>query len=190
MIRERPVRAALVVSLLLAVLVPMGSRAAAQEGAGGTAGDLTVSVSKSDVSALSGDRFTFTSEIKNTGRDATPPLIANLAFVAVDGGTYVDPEDWSSERTQSIPAIPAGSSATQTWTVKTVLHGEVVAFVAVLPAPPALTGASPLAVSPAIQMHVEEHRALNPGGVLPTVLGVPILLALMFAGLRVVRRRL
>jgi len=39
-----------------------------------------------------------------------------------------------------------------------------------------LAAASLLAVSAALQMHVEEHRALNPGGVLPTVLGVPLLL--------------
>jgi hypothetical protein len=60
--------------------------------------------------------------------------------------------------------------------------------VVILPAPPELAAGSPLAVSPALQMHVQEHRALNPGGVLPTVLGVPLLLALGFGGLRIVRR--
>jgi hypothetical protein len=53
---------------------------------------------------------------------------------------------------------------------------------------PSRAAASPLAVSAAIQMRVEEHRALNPGGVLPTVLGGPLLLLLVFGGLRVVRR--
>lgn len=37
--------------------------------------------------------------------------------------------------------------------------------------------------------HVEEHRTLNPGGVLPVVLAVPGVLALAFAGLRVAHRR-
>ncbi len=56
------------------------------------------------------------------------------------------------------------------------------------PRRPTLAAESPLAISPAIQMHVEEHRALNPGGVLPTVVGVPLLLLLVFGGLKVVRR--
>jgi hypothetical protein len=60
--------------------------------------------------------------------------------------------------------------------------------VTVLPAPPELSPESPLAISPAIQMHVEEDRKLNPGGVLPTVLAVPALLAVAFAGLRAARR--
>lgn len=160
----------------------------AQAGNSGAAEDLTVTVSKSEVSTLTGDVFTFTSEITNEGSESTPRLIANLAFVAVDGETYVDPEDWSPQRTLSLPPIAAGASATQTWTVKTVLNGDVAVYVAVLPAPPALSPGEPLVVSPAIQVHVREHRALNPGGVLPTVLGVPALLALAFAGLRVVRR--
>jgi len=151
-------------------------------------GDITVSVSKSEMSVLTGETFTFTSEITNSGSEATPPLIANLDFVAIDQSTYVDPEDWSPERTLSVAPIAAGSSATQTWIVKPVLAGDVAVYVVVLPEPPALAGAGPLAASPAIPVHVAEHRTLNPGGVLPVVLAVPAVLALAFAGLRVARR--
>jgi hypothetical protein len=174
------------VALVAVAMTVTLSPATAQEGVGP---DLTVWVSETQKSTLTGDVFTFTSEITNEGSEKTPALIANLAFVAVDGSTYVDPEDWSGERTMSVPPITAGSSATQTWTVKTVLEGDVAAYVAVLLAPPELSPASPLAVSTAIQMHVEEDRKLNPGGVLPTVLAVPVVLAAAFAGLRVVRRR-
>lgn len=153
------------------------------------AGDLTITVSEEERSTLTGDVFSFTSEIKNEGSKKTPALIANLDFVAIDGQTYVDPEDWSGARTKAVAPIAAGDAVTITWTVKTVLEGDVAVYVAVLPAPPELSSSSPLAVSPAIQMHVEEDRKLNPGGVLPTVLAVPAVLAAMFAGLRVVRRR-
>ena len=177
---------------VLALFVPLhgagGQPSAEANGEPVPAGDLTVVVSKSKVSAVTGDVFTFTSEIRNSSSEATPALIANLDFVAIDGGTYVDPEDWSAERTLAVDPIAAGSTASQTWTVKTVLEGDVAAYVVVLPAPPTLVAESPIAVSPAIQMHVEEHRALNPGGVLPTVLGVPLLLLLAFGGLRAVRR--
>jgi hypothetical protein len=173
------------VALLAVAMTVTLSTAKAQEGGGP---DLTVSVSETEMSTLTGDVFTFTSEITNEGLDQSPALIANLAFVAIDGSTYVDPEDWSGDRTLHVGVIGSGESITQTWTVKTVLEGDVAVYVAVLPAPPELSPASALAVSPAIQMHVEEDRKLNPGGVLPTVLAVPALLAAAFAGLRVVRR--
>lgn len=185
-----PVAGALVVSLLVvgaAITAPVF----AQERSGqAAAGDLTVSVSESERSVLTGETFTFTSEITNSGSSATPPLIANLAFVAIDHSTYVDPEDWSPQRTLSVAPIAAGSSATLTWTVKPVLKGDVAVYVVVLPEPPALADAGPLAASPAIPLHVEEHRTLDPGGVLPVVLAVPGVLALAFAGLRMVRNRI
>jgi hypothetical protein len=149
---------------------------------------LTITVSEEELSKLTGDEFTFTSVITNEGSETSPPLIASLGFVATDGSTYVDPEDWSEDRTQHIRPIEAGESVTLRWGVTTVLAGDVAAYLAVLPAPPELSPASPLAVSPAIQMHVEEDRKLNPGGVLPTVLAVPAVLAAAFAGLRIVRR--
>ncbi|TMB69309.1 MAG: hypothetical protein E6J43_04605 [Chloroflexi bacterium] len=62
------------------------------------------------------------------------------------------------------------------------------AYVVLPPAAPALAADSPPAVSPSIQMHVKGHRALNPGGVLPTVIAVPLVLLPAFGGLRVVRR--
>jgi len=58
-----------------------------------------------------------------------------------------------------------------------------------LPSAPALATTGPLAASPAIHLHVEEHRSLNPGGVLPVVLAVPGVLALAFAGMRVARNK-
>jgi len=174
-------------AVLLAVAMAVTLSPATAQESGGP--DLTVSVSETEKSTLTGDVFTFTSEITNEGSEKTPELIANLAFVAVDGTTYVDPEDWSGERTLHVGSIDSRESVRQTWTVKTVLEGDVAAYVAVLLAPPDLSPSSPLAVSTAIQMHVKEDRKLNPGGVLPTVLAVPVMLAAAFAGLRVVRRR-
>jgi hypothetical protein len=159
--------------------------ALAQEGGG----DLTITVDETEKTTLTGDVFTFTSEITNEGSEKTSPLIANLVFVSLDPENYVDPEDWSPERTVQVGPISANSSLTLTWTVKTVLPGEVAVYVTVLPAPPGLSPESSLANSPAIQVHVREDRKLNPGGVLPTVLAVPAILAAGFVGLRLARRR-
>jgi len=180
---------ALLVILLIVGFATSAPASARENGGQAPAGGLTVSVSKSEVSTLTGVTFTFTSEITNSGSEATPPLIANLNFVATDNSTYIDPEDWSPQRTVSVDPIAAAASATQTWTVKPVLKGDVAVYVVVLPEPPALASAGPLAASPAITVHVDEKRTLDPGGVLPVVLAVPAFLAVAYAGLRVARSR-
>ena len=180
---------ALLVILLVVGFATSAPAFARENGGQAPAGGLTVSVSKSEVSTLTGVTFTFTSEVTNIGSEATPPLIANLNFVATDNSTYIDPEDWSPQRTVSVGPIAATASAIQTWTVKPVLKGDVAVYVVVLPEPPALAGAGPLAASPAIAVRVGEQRTLNPGGVLPVVLAVPAFLAVAFAGLRMAGRR-
>jgi len=185
-----PVVGVAVLGLLLVPGLVSETPASAQEGGRGTTSDgITVSVDVSDVSALTGDKFRFTSEITNDGSDATPPLIANLNFVSLDESTYIDPEDWSPQRTVSIPPIEPGSSATRTWTVNPALKGDVAVYVVVLPDSPGLATASPLVASPAIHVRVDQKRSLNPGGVLPVVLAVPAFLAVAMAGLRVARGR-
>ena len=185
----RIVAVALLGLLLIPALVTK-TPVSAQEGGGrASSNQVTVEVSKSDVTALTGRKFTFTSKISNKGSDVTPPLIANLNFVTLDDTTYIDPEDWSPQRTISIAPIQPGSSATRTWTVNPALKGDVAVYVVVLPDSPGLATASPLVASPAIHVHVAQQRSLNPGGVLPVVLAVPAFLAVAFAGLRVARRR-
>lgn len=174
----------------VAVLLLAQSLALQAEGAETIGGDLAVSLSVSDISVLTGDTFTFTSEITNSGSDVTPPLIANLNIVSLDQSTYVDPEDWSPRRTLTVAPIDPGSSVTQSWTVNPPLKGDVAVYVVVLPEYPDLTASAALVASPAIHVHVEEHRTLNPGGVLPVVIAVPGVLALAFAGVWIARGRI
>jgi hypothetical protein len=175
-------------ALVLAATAPRLAPAdAGAQGAEPLSGTLTVSVSESDISLLTGDSLTFTSEIANNGTEITPSLVANLNFVSINNDVYVDPEDWSPDRTVIVDPILPGSSSTQSWTVNPVLKGEIGVYVAVLPRTD-VAGAGPLAASPAIHLSVGERRSLNPGGVLPAVLGVPALLALAFAGIRLARR--
>jgi hypothetical protein len=179
-----PVLALSLFGLLLILGTPTIAPASAQDHSSQlAAGDVAVSVSLSDVSTLTGETFTFTSEIANRGTTATPPLIASLNFTSLDPGTYVDPEDWSPRRTLTVAPIDPGSSATQSWTINPILEGDVAAYVVALPDSPGLTS-SPLNASPAIHLHVGARRSLNPGGVLPVVIAVPGVLAVAFAGLR------
>jgi len=174
----------------LALILPVGATASAQEsGTQISTDDVSVSVNISDVSKLTGERFTFQSEITNNGSTATPPLIAALNFTSLDPDTYVDPEDWSPDRTKIVDSIAPGSSATLTWTINPVLEGDVASYVVILP-DSTKVAASPLVSGPAIQIHVGAQRSLNPGGVLPVALAVPGLLAGAYAGLRITRTRI
>ncbi|MFL5762143.1 MAG: hypothetical protein ACJ789_20785 [Thermomicrobiales bacterium] len=185
-----PVLGAALLGFYLLVGAASGPAASAQEGGEQiAAGDVSISVNMSDVSKLTGEKFTFTSEITNNGVGATPPLIASLNFTSLEPDTYVDPEDWSPQRTTSVDPIAPGSSATQTWTINPILEGDVASYVVVLP--DSLNfAASPLVSSPAIHVHVGAQRNLNPGGVLPVALAVPGLLAASYAGLRIKRTRM
>ena len=153
------------------------------------AAELSVTASMSETSALIGDSFEFSTEVVNGGNEATLPLVAHMNVVSLDLKTYVDPEDWSPRRTQSISPIPAGSSAKQTWKFNPILKGEVSVYIVVMQVSGEPAGASHLIAGPPIQVHVRQQRTLNPGGVLPVVLAVPGLIAVAFAGLRIKRRR-
>jgi hypothetical protein len=54
---------------------------------------LTIRLSETDVSALIGTSFEFTTEITNDRSEATLPLVAHLNMVSLDQKTYIDPED-------------------------------------------------------------------------------------------------
>jgi hypothetical protein len=183
-----PGLAASLFALVLCFVVGNVSPARARGGQSSVA-DLRIAMSVGELEALTGDTLTFTSTITNAGSTASPTLIVSLNFVAVDHSTYVDPEDWSSARTTTVPPLAAGASATSTWTVTTVTKGDVDAFVVALPDTGQATAAEPLIASPAVHLHVNEQRKLNPGGVLPVVIAVPGLIAAAFAGLQVSRRR-
>jgi hypothetical protein len=163
--------------------------AAVQEaGTGVPTSNLVVTVSESNVSKLTGESFTFTSTITNNGPQTTPPLIANLNFTSLDNSAYIDPEDWSPQRTMSVDPLDPGTSVTKTWKVNPILEGEVAAYIVILPKSDTLT-TQPLTTSPAIHMHVGAQRSLNPGGVLPVTLAVPGILAASFVGLRITRNK-
>jgi hypothetical protein len=145
-----------------------------------------VSISRDQVRTRLGDSFSFTSEITNTGPKQLSGLMAHLDIVGLSSGIYVDPEDWSEERTKNVPALRSGESTDISWKVKAVTGGRAAIYVV------ALSGENPPAapvgpaVSPAIDVRIADTKDLNSGGVLPLALGVPLLLG---AGTLAVRRR-
>lgn len=150
------------------------------------AGRVSVTVDRSQVATKLGHTFVFRSTIANSGPGVASGLIAHLNVLSLHTGVYVDPEDWSSQRTRYLGPIPAGGSTTLTWRMDAVNAGSFGVYVAVLPQSGT---ARPPTTGPVLHVVVAQRETLNSGGILPLVLGIPALLALLALGLRLRRGR-
>ncbi len=90
-------------------------------------------------------------------------------------GQPIDPEDWSPQRTQSIDSLAPGQSVTLSWRVNAILDGNVMIYMVAIPQPEAQNLTSRPVASPGIHLTVTPFTRLNPAGVLPYVIGVPLI---------------
>ena len=174
----------LIACVLAACASVASPAAAAASSAPGSSVELAMSRAK--VSTRLGDSFEFGSTVRNAGNTTLPELVAHLNVVGLTRDVYVDPEDWSSQRTHYLAPLRPGQSARISWKVESVNGGDFALYVVVLPDRSPST--AKLAVSPAVDLHVTERRTLNSEGVLPLALGIPGFLGLLILGLRVRRR--
>jgi hypothetical protein len=140
---------------------------------------------RTTVSTVIGERFSFTSTIRSTGDQPAKDLVAHLNIVSLDPAVYVDPEDWSGERSRYLAEIPAGGSKELSWTVQAVNDGTFLVYVAL--ATPA--AGSPVVGGPALKVEVAAQRMINAGGILPIAVAVPGVLLVATLAARVRRRR-
>jgi len=139
-----------------------------------------VSMSRTHVATSIGEELRFTSLIANPGSTPLSGLVAHLDVVSWDRDVYVDPEDWSSERTRYLPPLAPGRSIEVPWTVKAVNSGHLAVYVTVL-------GAGPPDTGPALDARVASRTTIDAGGALPLAVGIPVLLGIAAIGVR--RRR-
>jgi hypothetical protein len=172
--------------MLLAVTVAIVAMLALVGPAGAALDEIAVEVDRTEVATRLGERFTFTSTVTNRSTSASQPLIAHLNVLSLRDGTYVDPEDWSPQRTWYLGALQPGASRTIRWSVQAVNSGSFATYVAIVdqqaPTTAPVTG-------PAVELRVAGRRTINSDGILPLALGVPILIGLLTAGARLRRRR-
>jgi hypothetical protein len=165
----------------LAALLLAGSSAAARPPS-----VLSVSVDRTRVATTLGHTSTVRSTITNHGAATADGLIAHLNVLSYDAGVYVDPEDWSSQRTRYLAPIPPRGSTTVSWRINAVNAGRFAVYVAVLPRRPV---SAPPKTGPAIELAVAKRTTIDSAGIVPLALGIPALLAFLLAGLRLRRGR-
>ena len=137
---------------------------------------LSIEVSQDSGSILAGEWIEFNTVLHNTSDAATPPLVAHLNVAAVEPGPYVDPEDWSPNRTRYVAAIQSGDSVQLQWRVHALMEGEFGVFVTIISSERSF---SSVASSP-LHLHVEPDQVLPMDNVVPVITIVPIIPLVLF----------
>ncbi|MBY9075247.1 hypothetical protein K1X13_10500 [Nocardioides sp. WL0053] len=180
--RTLPARLGLLAATL-AALLPLGFAGGAAAQSEPAAPAVEVRLDQDAATAGPGERISFESTVTNASELARTGLVAHLSILTTDPDVYVDPEDWSAQRTQYVDELAPGASTTLTWDVQAVTSGPLVLFVSV-------TGeaAGPVASSGPLDLTVGGQREVDSGQVLGLVLWTPAgVLALL--GATLVRRR-
>jgi hypothetical protein len=168
--------------MLLLLLAP--PRPAAAPAAPSPGGGVTVTIERVRHSTVIGSRFSFESRLANPGNRPTAELIAHLNVASLTSDVYVDPEDWSAERTIQVPPLPPGGATSLAWDLQAVNAGRFAVYVVVLPREVPAGRPDALAVSPPMHVEVAGRRTLNVGGALPVVISIPVALGLLAVSVR------
>ena len=152
--------------------------------------DLKISIDLDYIVVKTSDKVEYNTVVTNNGTAASSPLIVAMNVINLDAkGEVVDPEDWSPQRTQYLESLAPGESATLHWIINTILDGNYMVYMVLIPRPDTQEATSqPLATS-GIHLTVTPFTRLNPGGVLPYAIGVPILVLASTIVLYRLRRR-
>ena len=184
--RARAHALAFLVVAALASTTPAAAGAAARSAAPAGSEPVSVALDRTRIDTSAGARFTFRSVVRNTTGRTLPGLIAHLNVLSRDPGVYVDPEDWSEERTRYLAPLAPRDAVTVPWSVQAVNAGRFALYVTVYDQ----QAARPLPASPPLELSAAAERTLNAGGVLPVAAAVPSLVLLLLVLTRVRRRRL
>lgn len=154
------------------------------------AGDLQITIDMATAITKNGDKVEFNTTLTNGGAADSPPLIVAMNIINLNAsGDVVDPEDWSPQRTQYVEPLGPGESAAQPWIVNTILEGDYMVYIVVIPAPASEDSTSQPVASSGIHLKVNPFVRINPGGILPFAVGIPVVLILLLMGILRLRRR-
>jgi hypothetical protein len=148
--------------------------------AGAAVDQVSVATDRDQVDTPVGGRFTIRTQLVNHADRPTGPLIAHLNVASLTPDVYVDPEDWSTQRTQWIDPLAPGQNLQLTWQLQAVNVGTFDSYVVLLPINDPQPD-TPLSVSRSVRLSVTSRQTITAGGVLPVVVAVPALLALLLA---------
>lgn len=181
-------RASVVAVILAAVCLSFLGVPPAKAQADAPTSPIQISIDQTYREVKTGDSTEFNTVVRNNGSEESTSMVVAMNIVNLGKGDPVDPEDWSPERTQEVEPLAPGESAELSWTINAILEGDFLAYMTVIPEPDGEGETSQPVSSPGIRLVVEMYSPLNPGGILPVALGVPIGLSLLFGLQKYLRR--
>jgi hypothetical protein len=138
---------------------------------------LQISINMESKTVKASDHILFDTVVTNNGTAASPTIFVAMNIINLEkGGEPIDPEDWSPQRTQSIEPLAPGESATLSWRVNAILEGDVMIYMVAIPQPESGSATTHPIASPGIHLTVTPFTKLNPSGVLPIAIGIPVAL--------------
>ena len=149
---------------------------------------LDITISSKFKQVKMGEVVKFSTAITNRGLQTSSPLIVALNVINLnEKGESVDLDEWAAQRTQYIDSLAPDESLKLDWVVTSVLHGDYLVYVVLIPQPTSGEATTFPVASSSLYLTVTPTARLSPGGVLPFAIGVPgFLLAITFV---VYRRR-
>jgi len=174
--KRRLAPAAAVLACLLGLFA--AAPAAAQQPA--VQAPIAVSITMGDTIVRAGGTVLFKTVLTNDHAEASRPVIVAMNIINLNKqGEVVDPEDWSPQRTQYVEPLAAGQSASLDWRVNAILDGDFMVYMVAIPAPTGPDATSQPVASSGIHLTVTPYTKLNPSGVLPYVVGGPVVLGIL-----------
>lgn len=173
-------RASIVAVLLAALCLSFFVVAPAMAQTDAPNSPIQISIDQTYREVKTGDTTEFNTIVQYNGAKQSTPMLVAMNIVNLGKGDPVDPEDWSPERTQEVESLDPGESTELSWTINAILEGDYLAYMTVIPEPGGVGETSQPVSSPGIRLVVAAYSPLNPGGVLPVALGMPIGLSVIY----------
>lgn len=195
----KPRIALLLAAVMLAVFSVTGpafAQGAAQTGAsyrghvvaapGGSGTPLGLETAAKRISGTAGQYVKLPAKITNTSNRQVTEAVAYVSLVDITKGQQapVDLEDWSAHRAITIPSLAPGQSRDVNWSLRLVKGGNYTVYANAI-----VRGSTRASVGQEVPLFVRAKKNLNPGGVLPVALGVPVLAGVALFGPVFLRRR-
>jgi uncharacterized membrane protein len=175
---------AVVMISVMAVAGPALARATSMTGSSGM--PLRIETAPDELSGNAGQYVRLPARITNTSGKPVKNVIAYVTLVETTKGQQapVDLEDWSAHRAVRISSLAPGRSRNVSWDLRLIKGGYYVVYASAIE-----QGSTRASVGQEIPLFVTAHKNLNPGGVLPVAIGVPVVAGLALFGPVFLRRR-
>ncbi|MDH3292774.1 MAG: hypothetical protein OER95_00460 [Acidimicrobiia bacterium] len=132
--------------------------------------ELVVEISPVTVDVDLGEKVEIEVSVTNRGSSPTDELAVHIDITDPSAPGSVDPEDWTATLTRPAGVIEPGATTTLSWVLQPISGGDFSVYAVAL----SPDNSDVHATAEALDFTVIHQRTLNPEGVLPIALAMPL----------------